>query len=86
MKIKSLLAVMAMSAFCSSCVISHTALVTNNPVGSKVGTSGGSMMKKDFDMSFQKAKEEGEISKVGIAEVKITQFFVPKATTTVTGE
>ena len=49
--------VLAMGSLFSSCVVAHTAQVTNNPVGSKVGFASGGLMKKDLDFSFQKAKE-----------------------------
>jgi hypothetical protein len=87
MNFKIIIMVLAMGSIFSSCVVAHTAQVTNNPVGSKVGVASGGLMKKDLDFSFQKAKENGNISKVGIAEFKMTQILIfPKVKTTVTGE
>lgn len=87
MKLKTLLVALAVGSLFSSCVVSHTAQVTNNPVGSKVGVASAGAFTKDLDISFQKAKKNGDISKVGIAEFKMTQILIfPKFTTTVTGE
>jgi hypothetical protein len=86
MKLKTLLVALCIGVFFSSCVLSHTAVLTNNPVGSKVGVVEGTPFKKDLDLSYQAAKKDGDISKVGIAEFKVTQFFIPKYKLTVTGE
>lgn len=71
----------------SSCVLSHTAILTNNPVGSKRGVAATKLIDPAPDFTFKRAKEKGDISKVGIAEVKLQQILIfPKITTTVTGE
>ena len=86
MKLKTLVMAVIVAVSFSSCVLSHTALVTNNSVGSKVGVATAKPFQKDQDISYKKAKENADISKVGIAEFKITQFIFPKYITTVTGE
>ncbi|MDA8886898.1 hypothetical protein OAD66_01880 [Bacteroidia bacterium] len=87
MKLKTLVAALAIGVMFSSCVVAHTAVVTNNPVGSKVGVVEGTPFKKDLDLSYQAAKEKGDISKVGIAEFKMTtMLIIPKLKLTVTGE
>ena len=69
-----------------SCTVSHTAIVTNNPVGSKVGMVQAKTTNTKADYSYQAAMKNGKITKVGIAETKVTMFFIPKATTIVTGD
>ncbi len=86
MKLKTLAVAVIAAMSLSSCVLTHTALVTNNSVGSKVGIATAKPFQKDQDISFKKAKENGDISKVGIAEFKVTQFIFPIFKTTVTGE
>lgn len=86
MKLKTLAVAVVVAMTFSSCVLTHTALVTNNSVGTKVGIATAKPFQKDQDISFKKAKENGDISKVGIAEFKVTQFIFPKFKTTVTGE
>lgn len=86
MKLKTLAVAVVVAMSLSSCVLTHTALVTNNSVGSKVGIATAKPFQKDQDISFKKAKENGDISKVGIAEFKVTQFIFPVFKTTVTGE
>ena len=86
MKLKTLAIAVVVTMSFSSCVLSHTALVTNNSVGSKVGVAKAIPFQLDKDYSLKKAKENGDISKVGIAEFKVTQIFLPFYKTTVTGE
>ena len=86
MNLKQLSAAVIVAMSFSSCVLTHTALVTNNSVGYKVGVATAKPFQKDSDISFKKAKENGDISKVGIAEFKVTQFIFPIFKTTVTGE
>lgn len=86
-KIKTILFVFTIGVFFSSCVVVHTAVVTNNPVGSKTGVVKGTPFNKDLDLSYQAAKKKGDISRVGIAEFKMTQLLIiPKYELTVTGE
>jgi hypothetical protein len=85
-KIKFLGAIAFTLALSASCVASHTAVVTNNPVGSKTGVATAKVFDKDADFSYSAAMKKGNISKVGIAEVKATVFIFPKYTLTITGE
>jgi len=72
----------------SSCTVSHTAIVTNNAVGSKTGVINETpLFNKNFDLSFENAMKKGDITKVGIAEMKIkVLLIIPKYNFTVTGE
>lgn len=83
---KLILSVGVIAMFATSCTLSHTTIVTNNSVGSKVGIAKGHSFSKNLDVSFAKAKENGNITKVGIAEFKTKQFIIPFFRTTVTGE
>ena len=85
-KIKLILCAGTIALFATSCTLSHTTFVTNNSVGSKVGIAKGHSFSKNLDVSFAKAKENGKIEKVGIAEFKTKQFIIPFFRTTVTGE
>ncbi len=87
MKKTRLVALFSLSLmFFGSCTISHTAVVTNNAVGSKVGVAKAGAFMKDADASYSAAMKNGKISKVGIAEMKVKVFLFPKYTLTVTGE
>lgn len=70
----------------SSCTVIHTAVVTNNPVGSKKGevkTSIGSSQ----GVSFHEAMKNGRITKIGIAEFKAKIIvIIPSQRLTITGE
>lgn len=86
MKSKLFFALAAATMFLSSCVVSHTALVTNNPVGEKTGVA-KAKISPTADWSFKKAKEDGDICTIGIAETKMTQILIfPRISVTVTGE
>jgi len=86
MKTKKIFIAGAISLLFASCTISHTAIVTNNPVGTKVGTVKAKATDSKADYSYSAAMKKGKISKVGIAEVKIKLFIFPRAIMTVTGE
>jgi len=85
-KLKSAALVLTAAAGLSSCTIVHTAVVTNNPVGSKkgevktsIGTSQG--------VSFHEAMKNGRITTIGIAEFKAKLIvIVPVQKLTITGE
>ena len=85
-KNKSTIMFGVLSLFITSCTVSHTAVVTNNSVGTKVGTAKAGAFSKDADVSYSAAMKNGKISKVGVAEMKVTVFIFPKYTLTVTGE
>ena len=73
-------------ALFSSCTISHTITCTNNPVGSKTGIAKTKIIGNQ-DISYATACKNGNISKVGTTEIKMTNyllFFQTKIT--VTGE
>lgn len=71
----------------NSCTVYHTAVVTNNAVGSKIGVAKAKTGQADADFTYQSAMKNGKITKVGIAETKVTGFFIfYTGTTTVTGE
>lgn len=71
----------------TSCVVSHTAVVTNNSVGDKTGEVKGTPFKKDLDLSYEGAMKDGGITKVGIAEMKVrVLLIIPHYKLTVTGE
>ena len=86
-KITSGIAMAFLALGITSCTISQTAVVTNNAVGSKVGKAKGTIFSPSLDITYKKAKENGGITKVGIAEVKVTNYLIiPFFQTTVTGE
>lgn len=86
-KITSCLVLAFMALSITSCTISQTAVVTNNAVGSKIGVAKGTLFNPNLDISYMKAKENGGITKVGVAEVKVTSFLIfPFYKTTVSGE
>ncbi len=85
-KIKTIAASICMVGLLGSCVVSHTAVVTNNPVGSKKGEIKGHQFKKNFDLSYESAMKKGKISEVGIAEMRVKLFIIPLYKLTVTGE
>jgi len=70
----------------SSCTVSHTIMVTNNAVGSKVGMIKKSAFSKDVDLSLESACKKGKITKVGTVEMKMKFFILPSYKIVVTGE
>jgi len=84
---KKIFGAAAVAIILSSCTVSHTITVTNNPVGTKKGVAKGSNFSKDLDITAEKACKKGGITKIGTMETKMTTilFFV-KYKTTVTGE
>ena len=79
-------------ALMSSCTIAYTFEATNNPVGSKTGTSEqkfllGFPLGEMQDAGYAAACKDGGITKVGLTEQTIwTNGFVMKKTTTVHGD
>ena len=70
-----------------SCTVYHTAVVTNNPVGTKTGKAKAKVGQVDADFTYKSAMKNGKITKVGIAETKVTGFFIfYTGTTKATGE
>ena len=76
MKKIGLLTLACVTLLLSSCVVSHTVIVTNNPVGTKKGVVSGTPFKKNLDLSYMAAKKRGKITKVGIAEFKTTNILI----------
>ena len=70
----------------SSCTLSHTVTCTNNPVGTKTGVAKTKIFGNQ-DISYATACKNGNISKVGTSEVKLTNYILFLQTKiTVTGE
>jgi hypothetical protein len=73
-------------AFLSSCTLSHTISCTNNPVGNKTGVAKTKLFGNQ-DISYATACKNGNISKVGTTEIKMTNYILFLQTKiTVTGE
>lgn len=70
----------------SSCTVMHTAVVTNNPVGSKKYTMKPKPFGKDQGVSYNQAMKKGKITTLGVAEYKLKAFFVFFPELTITGE
>ncbi len=85
-RIKQSLLLFGIVGMMASCTISHTAVVTNNSVGSKTEVVKAHPFKKDVDLSYDGAMKKGDITKVGIAEMKIKVFIIPFYNFTITGE
>ena len=86
MKKTKLILIASIGLFMGACTVSHTAVVTNNAVGSKTGKATAKPFQKDADYSFNAAMKNGNITNVGIAEAKLKVFIFPTATMVVTGE
>ena len=82
-KTKLIIFGIAIAGLMTSCV-STSYMITDNPVGNKVGTAKANILfGKNKDFSIEKAASSGGIKKIGTVETKIKFIFV---TTTVTGE
>lgn len=84
-KIKNLTIAGCIAFALTSCV-SQTYMVTDNPVGTKIGVARLRIFGKDKDFSIEAAAKKGKITKIGIVEVKTTVFILPFVKTTVFGE
>ena len=69
----------------TSCVSTST-MITDNPVGTKMGVARLKLFAKDADFSIEAAAKNGKITKIGTVEVRTTTFILPMVKTTVTGE
>jgi hypothetical protein len=86
-KLKVFFALGVVAIGISSCTMSHTAVITNNAVGSKIGKASGTIFSPKLDVTYKKAKENGKIRKVGVAEMKVTNYLIiPFYETIVSGE
>jgi hypothetical protein len=84
---KKFIGVITIALFLGSCTLTHTAVVTNNPVGSKRGKVSSGTADVDSGVTYQAAVNAGKISKVGIAEYKLKSYvFIFKEYMVVTGE
>jgi hypothetical protein len=84
-KIKLLAAVPILALALSSCV-SQYHMLTDNPIGNKVGVAKLGLFKKDADMSLEAAAKNGGITKIGLVQVRTTFFILPFSKTIVYGE
>lgn len=76
-----------LSAFLGSCTLSHSVVVTNNPVGSKTGKMKSGTADADAGVTFSQTMKNGRITKAGIAEYKMKNYvFLIKEYMVVTGE
>ena len=70
-----------------SCTLSHTVVVTNNPIGSKTGEVSAADVDVDSGVTYSKAMKEAGISKAAIAEYKYKSYvFFAKEFMRVKGE
>lgn len=73
--------------FLGSCTLTHTVVVTNNPVGSKTGQVRGADVDVDSGVTYSGAMKAGGITKAGIAEYKYVNYLIfNREYMTVTGE
>ena len=85
-KIKSAVIMLTAALALGSCTIAHTAIVTNNPVGTKKAEMKTSIGKNQ-GVSFHQAMKMGKITKIGIAEYKLKVIvIIPSQRLTITGE
>lgn len=83
----STLALAVAGFYLTSCTASHTAMITNNPVGSKTGKSESGLFSPDSGFSYHEAVKNGGIEKIGVGEAKVKFFIIPfKYSLIVTGE
>lgn len=59
-----------------SCTLTHTAVVTNNPVGSKTGKMKSGSGDADSGVTYSGAMKNGRITKAGIAEYKMKNVVI----------
>lgn len=84
---KKLLFTLGLGAVLGSCTLTHSVVVTNNPVGSKRGEISSATADADAGVSYAGAVSDGKITKVGIAEYKMKYYvFIVKEYMVVTGE
>jgi len=84
---KKILGAAALAIVLGSCTISHQISVTNNPVGTKTGVAKGTNFNSDLDITAEKACKNGNITKIGTMEVKVTQILIfVRYKTVITGE
>ena len=85
-KLKSAVAIVAVAGLLSSCQYQVLQL-TNNPIGTKTGSTTAKPFQKDANFTYKKAAENGNITKIGSSTFTYKTygiFFTIK--TEVTGE
>jgi hypothetical protein len=91
-KVKSVLALLAVTAFVSSCSLTLPVNATSNPVGSKVGTASATgylgVLFFDADASIRTAAKNGGITKISTVDIKQNNILnlIVTYETIVTGE
>ncbi len=91
-KVKSVLALLTVAAFVSSCSLTLPVNATSNPVGSKVGTASATgylgVLFFDADASIRTAAKNGGITKISTVDIKQSNILNLLITyeTIVTGE
>jgi hypothetical protein len=91
-KVKSVLALLAVTAFVSSCSLTLPVNATSNPVGSKVGTASATgylgVLFFDADASIRTAAKNGGITKISTVDIKQNNILnlIITYETIVTGE
>ena len=86
-KINYLTVCLISAGLLSSCTLSHTCIVTNNPVGSKRGVMSTSSWDANYGVTFAGAVKDGRIEKAGISEFKNKNLFImTRLDLVVTGE
>jgi len=69
-----------------SCTISHSVVVTNNPVGSKTVSMEYTNWDSQQGATYESIMKKGEIKKLGVAEYKsVYNVFFRRSTLTITG-
>lgn len=85
-KLKTVAAVIAAAGLLSSCQY-QMLQVTNNPVGTKIGSATAKPFQKDANFTYKKAAENGEITEIGSATFTLINYGIFfKIKTEVTGE
>ncbi len=89
----TIIGVFALASFAlASCSVTGPAMVTNNPVGTKIGKSSGTCYLRilcfDADYSLHSAAKNGGINKIATVDVKTTNVLgiIWTFETIVTGE
>lgn len=91
-RLKALIAVMITTVILASCSMTYPVAATSNPVGSKVGTSKGTVflgiLAFGVDVSIQTAAKNGGITKISTVDMKRGDILglIQNYETIVTGE
>jgi hypothetical protein len=91
-RMKKLLLLFGFGLLLTSCSITYPVMVTDNPIGTKVGKASGNCYFRaiciDTDYSLQSAAKNGGIKKIATVDIKVTNVLgiIWTFETTVTGE